>query len=283
MIEGAAHAPFLSHRDAFLGARSRRSSMTADPRLRCPIRATSIRARCGARSGARPRPTTRPQCCSARWRADAVAARRRQARAGGDPRRGLRHRRGERSRARGALSGRAHRRLDFALPMARAARASASRRSRSLLPAAARADRRRSRPRAARSSAPTSNALPFAGVSVRSRVEQPRAAVGERPAARVRRVAARASRSAALLHVHDVRAGHAEGAARGVRARRRPHARQPLRRHARHRRHAGRGRLRRSGDGHGDADADLPGPGGADARAEGARRDQRDARPRRAG
>ena len=74
---------------------------------------------------------------------------------------------------------------------------------------------------------------------VRRRLEQPAAAVGERPAARVRRTAARAEGRRAA-DVHDVRSRYAAGGAPRVRTRRRPHAHESLRRHARHRRHAGR-------------------------------------------
>ena len=166
--------------------------------------------------------------------------------------------------------------LDLALPMVRAARERA-RRGRSLL-------NRLLAPVRAHGATPAPafvcadvNSLPFQRRGIRSGLEQPHAAVGERPAARVRGIPADPQGRRALS-VHDVRAGHAEGTARGVRARRRPYAHQPLRRHARSRRHARRGRLRRSGDGNGAADADLRGSRDAAGRTEGARRDERDAR-----
>ena len=57
------------------------------------------------------------------------------------------------------------------------------------------------------------------------------------------------------------------------------HVHEPVRRHARHRRHAGRGGLRRSGDGHGAHTSDVRVAARAARGAEGDRRHQRDPRP----
>src|SRR5690606_34429374 len=75
--------------------------------------------------------------------------------------------------------------------------------------------------------------------------------------------------------VLDLRPGHAEGVARRVRRSRRPAARQPLRRHARHRRRAAGDRIPRSGAGARRLHADLCRSRRADARPQGDRRDQR--------
>ena len=109
--------------------------------------------------------------------------------------------------------------FDLALPMVEAARRRAHAQPLAAAPAAAAAARREAR-RAPRFVCADINALPFAGVSRRPRLEQPRAAVGERPAARVRRVPPRAEGRRAAV-VHDVRPRHAAGDARRVRARRR--------------------------------------------------------------
>ena len=210
----------------------------------------------------------------------AVAARRRQARAGGHPRRRLRHRRGA-GRARGALSGRAHRR---ARP--RAADGSTRRGERAASAGRSRLPRLLARARAAlaRRAAVRLRRPQRAAVRrrhVRSRVEQPRAAVGERPAARVRRARAACSQVGGLVTFTTFGPDTLKELRARVRAAVDGHTpRQPLRRHARHRRHAGRRRLRRSGHGHGIRDADLRRRAGADARAQGDRRDQRDAAAR---
>ena len=112
-------------------------------------------------------------------------------------------------------------------------------------------------------------------------VVEPDAAVGRRRAARVRGGAARARRRRPV-HVHDLRPRHAAGTRARLRRDRRPHPRLALRRHARPRRPAGRGRVRRAGHGHGDDHRDLPDAARAHGRAEGARRDQPDAGPARA-
>ena len=162
-----------------------------------PTRATSIRARCRRAFGR----------AAATYDAAAVLQREVAARHGRsastyvklapthDPRRRLRDRRGDRRARRRAIR-------------ARASSASTSRcrwrgRRANARGADARCCDRLLAPVRARGAAPAPafvcadlNALPFARRGVRPRVEQPRAAVGERPAARVRRVAARASRSA---------------------------------------------------------------------------------------
>ena len=71
LIEGAAHAPFLSHRAAFDAALDTLPRWLSGPRRhrRHRIRARSTRAACGARSGARRRATMPRRCCSARWAA----------------------------------------------------------------------------------------------------------------------------------------------------------------------------------------------------------------------
>ena len=147
--------------------------------------------------------------------ADAVAPRRRQARADGDPRCGLRDRRGQ-SRARGALSGRADRRLRFRASDGHAARERV-RRSRSLYQRLL-APIARVRGAGPQFVCADLNALPFAGVTfdlawsnltLQWVNDLPRAFAEMRRVPDGRRA----------VHVHDVRAGHAEGAARGVRAR----------------------------------------------------------------
>ena len=66
-IAGAAHAPFLSHRAAFVGGARGFLSMRAEPRFPAPDPREVDRAWCGARSGAPRHATTPPPRCSARW------------------------------------------------------------------------------------------------------------------------------------------------------------------------------------------------------------------------
>ena len=196
-----------------------------------------------------------------------------------DPRCRLRHRRGARRARARAIRGA---RVVGARPRAadaRRARASARARGRSLLRAAAARPVARPAPRRAPAFVCADiDALPLAAGAFDLVWSNLALQWVERPAARARRVPARAQGRRAA-HVHDVRAGHAEGAAR---------ARSP--------RADGHTHVNRFVDMHdiGDMlvhagfadpvmdmehdDADLRRRRRADARPEGDRRDQRDAR-----
>jgi malonyl-CoA O-methyltransferase len=240
-IAGAAHAPFLSHREAFLAS----WTVSRWPLTRAfppPTRATSIRVRSSARSR-RAAATYDAAAVLQREVATRLAERLDYVKIAPDTILDAGCGTGTRSASSRHATGR------------RASSASTSRcrwrgRRANARGADARCSTGCSRPvRAQRGATPVPafvcadvNALPFQGVAFDltwSNLTLQWVNDLPRVFAEFRRTSGSADFS-----VLDVRAGYAEGAAHGVRARRRPHAHQPLRRHARSRRHACRGRLR---------------------------------------